>query len=399
MTIFRPNLWNMIAFNKAVKDCTAGQRKIHKRDYLANGKIPVIDQGKMPIAGYTNDPDHQYKGDLPVVLFGDHTREIKYIDFPFALGADGVKALSISHLFIPKYLYYYWKSQPIPSRGYSRHFKFFREIDLPLIPLSEQRRIVEILDQADALRKKRAEAEAKAARILPALFYKMFGDPATNPMGWNVRPFGKVCVSRLGKMLDAKQQTGQHNQPYLRNANVHWASFDLSEVYQMDFNEKDRLEFSLKKGDLLICEGGEVGRCAIWQEEIPECYFQKALHRVRPLPGEAISEYLLYLIWEMAKKGGLRESTSSLTIAHLTGVRLKKLQIMVPPIEVQEIFANQVMQFNKNSNVQRLSHLRINELFTALLYRAFSGDLTAKWREAHMKELLDEMELQAKYLN
>ena len=152
------------------------------------------------------------------------------------------------------------------------------------VPPSEQRRIVEILDQADRVRRLRTEADAKADRILPALFIKMFDVPATNPMGWPVKRFDRICESRLGKMLDRKQQTGQRPRPYLRNANVYWDRLDLNTVLEMDFDESDREEFRLRKGDILICEGGEVGRCAIWNDELPECYFQKALHRVRPYP-------------------------------------------------------------------------------------------------------------------
>ena len=131
----------MVSFNCAVKDRTGGQYKVLKRDYLPHGQIPVIDQGQKFIAGYTNNHEAIYKGELPVVLFGDHTLAFKYVDFPFALGADGVKVLSIDRAFVPKFIFYYWISIPIQSRGYSRHFKYLREIELPLIPLSEQHRI------------------------------------------------------------------------------------------------------------------------------------------------------------------------------------------------------------------------------------------------------------------
>jgi restriction endonuclease S subunit len=217
-----------------------------------------------------------------------------------------------------------------------------RKMPIPLPPLSEQRRIVEILDQADALRKKRAEADAKAARILPALFYEMFGDPATNPKGWPIRHFESICDSRLGKMLDAKQQTGQHQRPYLRDANVYWDHLELDSILEMDFDEADRDEFRLEKGDVLICEGGEVGRCAIWDDDLPECYFQKALHRARPMEGTATSEFVLYLLRELAQNGSLMDAVSKMTFAHLTGVKLKALRIPVPPVSLQEKFSSRV---------------------------------------------------------
>lgn len=275
----------------------------------------------------------------------------------------------------------------------------YASLGVPLPPLSEQHRIVDILHEADCLRKLRREADAKAARILPALFLKMFGDPMTNLKRWPLRTFEDVCDSRLGKMLDEKQQTGKHRRPYIRNANVQWNRLDLESVFEMDFDPAEREELRLRNGDLLICEGGEVGRCAIWRDELPDCYFQKALHRARPKPRASTAEYLLHLLWALSQRGGLREATSQVTIAHLTGVKLKQMVIPVPPFELQERFSELVQGLAPIDALRRQCGKRINDLWETTLYRAFSGQLTAKWRSAHMKELRAEMELQAKLLN
>lgn len=133
-------------------------------------------------------------------------------------------------ILVPKYLYYYLNSpgaraelariQSTTSGLRNLDTKLYLIQPVPLPTLTEQHRIVEILDQADRLRQLRAEADATADRILPALFLKMFGDPVVNPNGWPVKRFDEICESRLGKMLDAKQQTGSHRRFYLRNANV-----------------------------------------------------------------------------------------------------------------------------------------------------------------------------------
>ncbi len=270
--------------------------------------------------------------------------------------------------------------------------------EIPLPSLSEQRRIVEILDQADRLRRLRTEADAKTDRLLSALFVKMFGDPSTNPTGWPVKRFDKICESRLGKMLDQKQQTGRHARPYLRNANVYWDRLDLQEVLEMDFDESDREEFRLRKGEVLICEGGEVGRSAIWNDELPECYFQKALHRVRPYSGIATAEFIVYLLWGLAQRGALQDTVSKVTFSHLTGVKLKALRIPAPPFALQEKFAMQVRATKRALSQTDLARNRISSLFDGLLHRAFSAELTASWRKAHMKELVQEMEQQARLL-
>ena len=252
-----------------------------------------------------------------------------------------------------------------------------KEMEIPLPPLSEQRRIVEILDQAYRLRRLRAEADAKAGHILPALFIKMFGDPATNPVGWPIKRFDMICESRLGKMLDQKTQTGRNPRPYLRNANIYWNRIDLQQVLQMDFNDSDREEFRLRRGDILICEGEEVGRSAIWNDELPECYFQKALHRVRPYQNAATPEYIVFLLWRLANIGALRDTASKMTFSHLTGVRLKALQIPVPPFELQQEFSMQVQATKEILNLTGSNHDRISSLFIGILHRAFSGTLTA----------------------
>ena len=247
------------------------------------------------------------------------------------------------------------------------------QIFLP--PLAEQRRIAAILDAADALRAKRREALAQLDTLLQSTFLDMFGDPVTNPMEWEVVRFKTLGTSRLGKMLDNGKQTGDCQSPYLANFNVQWGRFELNELRQMDFDEADREEFRLRDGDLLICEGGEVGRTAIWREELDGVYFQKALHRVRLVPKRATPEYIMYYMWFMAQNGGFRDYTNAATIAHLTGIRLKHLPIPLPPLELQCRFAAVVESVEQQRARQRAHLAELDTLFASLQSRAFRGDL------------------------
>lgn len=247
--------------------------------------------------------------------------------------------------------------------------------EIPLPPLTEQRRIAAILDQADALRAKRQEALAQLDELQKAIFIEMFGNPATNPKGWPNYRFEDVCPTRLGKMLDQKQQTGQNPRKYLRNANVQWFRFELSDVLEMDFDESSRNTFRLVEGDLLICEGGEPGRAAIWQGQIAECYYQKALHRGRPNPKIAKPEYLVWLFWFLAKGGKLNDHVTSATIAHLTGEKLKAMQIPLPPFELQAEFAERLAGVDKLKNSLENALTQADNLFSSLQHRAFQGAL------------------------
>jgi type I restriction enzyme, S subunit len=365
-----------VPFNSAVQDCTGGQVKVLKRDYLPSGKIPVIDQGQVFIAGYTNNDMAIFKGILPVILFGDHTLVFKYVNFPFALGADGVKVLSINKAFDPKFLYYYWMSTPIQSRGYSRHFKYLREKELPLVPLSEQRRIVEILDQADELRKKLAGADAKAARILPALFYKMFGDPATNQKGLVKKKLGDLIRVSSGNFLPAKNMDPAGHYP----------------VYGGNGINGYHSEFMFEEPVIVL---GRVGiYCGVVHYSEPKCWVTDNALYVAEQSKDLHSRYLA----EALRVVNLNQYAGRAGQPLISGNRIYPVEILVPPPEEQEKFASNIVYLHMHENRRRDAGDNIEKIFSVLLHRAFTGDLTAKWRDEHTKELMQEMEQQVKML-
>jgi len=116
----------------------------------------------------------------------------------------------------------------------------------------------------------------------------------TIPSSWELRQFGEVFDVKLGKMLSQKSRVGDSPLPYVRNANVQWGKVEVCDLLVMDFTDDEQERFRLRPGDILICEGGEVGRTAIWRGEIEECYYQKAIHRARPLNGRMDNEFLMY---------------------------------------------------------------------------------------------------------
>lgn len=243
--------------------------------------------------------------------------------------------------------------------------KKLEDIEINLPPLEEQKRIAAILDKAESLRRKRAQAIALADDFLRATFLDLFGDPVTNPKGWPVKAFDEVCTSRLGKMLDKGKQGNSNFRPYLRNANVRWFDFELSDVYEMDFSEKDRETFRLTPGDILICEGGEPGRAAIWKGQIEEMYYQKALHRARPKPDVAKGEYIVWLFYMLSKANGFDDHVTSATIAHLTGEKLKAMNVMLPPLTLQEEFNSIASKVSKivdkqSQALECIKNLRLN---------------------------------------
>jgi type I restriction enzyme S subunit len=156
------------------------------------------------------------------------------------------------------------------------------------------------------------------------------------PEHWSVCAVGHRYEVRLGKMLDEKRITGQFPGPYLRNTDVQWESINTEELPEMDFEPSEHERYSLKEGDLLVCEGGEVGRCAIWEAELPICFYQKALHRLRPLDPSLDNPRFQLCIMRMAcSKGVFEASSGKATINHLTAEAFRRYRFAYPPAHEQ----------------------------------------------------------------
>ena len=189
------------------------------------------------------------------------------------------------------------------------------------------------------------------------------------PGSWTWIRFAGVGEQRLGKMLDAQKNRGK-SKPYLRNTNVQWMRFELNDVKEMRVEEREEEELRLKHGDLLICEGGEPGRCAIWRDETAEMHFQKALHRVRPCDA-ILPEFLALNLQNDCRNEVLAGYFTGATIKHLTGRSLSAYPIPIPPLaEQRRIVAkvDQLMALVDQLEVQlATSHATAAKLLEALV--------------------------------
>lgn len=248
--------------------------------------------------------------------------------------------------------------------------------ELPLPPLMEQRRIAEILDQADALRKQRAEADAKAARILPALFYQMFGDPVSNPRGLRKEPLKKLIKVKSGNFLPAKEMDTAGKYP----------------VYGGNGVNGYHSEFMFEKPMIVL---GRVGvYCgAVHYSKSKSWVTDNALY-ISEQSDDLIDGYLV----EALRLANLNQYAGRAGQPLISGSRIYPVEILVPDQHLQESFAEQSRVLEELIEREEHASKQLAKLFDVLLHRAFSGELTAKWREAHMKELLQEMEHQARAL-
>ncbi len=170
-----PMGWDTAPFGDVVRDVSSGQPKTMKRDFKATGAFPIIDQGQSEVAGYVDDDDALFRGELPVIVFGDHTRIFKYADRPFAIGADGVRALQATARLEPLFAYWSLRLSPIPSAGYSRHFKFLREKVLMLPPMERQRRFSIAAKQTMGLGLRQSLAEIQVRDVAQMLHSRLLG--------------------------------------------------------------------------------------------------------------------------------------------------------------------------------------------------------------------------------
>lgn len=192
---------------------------------------------------------------------------------------------------------------------------------------------------------------------------------------WRKRKIGDLFDVQLGKMLNKAASSGPDQREYLTNINVRWGGFDLTNLNRMHFSERDRDKFRLIAGDLIVCEGGEVGRCAIWRDEHNDCYYQKALHRLRRRSSDILPEYTYQYFQFGAASGLFSEYSTRSSIAHLTREKLVQVPIPVPPLpeqaRISEVLqtwdaAREKLNTIRDAKEQRLVGLRAALLFGEL---------------------------------
>ncbi|MBY5585829.1 restriction endonuclease subunit S [Rhizobium leguminosarum] len=365
-------------FEDVIRDASGGNVKVQKGDYLSSGRYPIIDQGQDFIGGYTDDASHLVKGKGPWIVFGDHTRALKFVDFPFCMGADGVKVLQLLHPSKAdlKYVCHFLLFADIPSAGYSRHYKFLKRLQIPLPPLDEQKRIAAILDKADQLRQKRRQAIALLDSLTQSIFLEMFGDPISNPRGFAVKelqeivdPDRKITYGILMPGPDVPDGV-----PYVRVVDMRDGLVVVDQLRRTTSEiAQEYRRSSLRAGDLLISIRGHVGRLAVTP---PECGGANITQDTARLAiAGAHPHYVSALLSASEAQHWMAQRTKGVAVRGINLGDLKKFPVMLPAISEQNDFARQVEQKLK---VLQLKEAQLNSsesLFCSLQHRAFTGQL------------------------
>ena len=354
---------------------------LRQKDYLSSGKFPVVDQGQELIGGFTNDQQLVRDFEIPVIVFGDHTRCVKYVDFPFASGADGTKILVPRKGVDPKYAYFQLLSIELPTKGYARHFGELSKRSFVLPPLGEQKRIVVLLDAATArvteLTACYEQARTHANNLFTSALCQMFGDVDTK----SGTRLGEICID----IVDCEHKTVP-----IDETGVAWAvGTRAMSGNQIDFSKAKRISSATysewtrrmvpKSGDLILAREAPVGP-VVQVPESPKVALGQRTVLIRPDTKVVFTLYLHYLLLSEPIQRSMHFKSEGSVVSHLNvkDVRLLPLP-MVPPLEEQKrIVAQLDLMQAKTSEMVAAYDAKLTaakNLRQSILEAAFAGDL------------------------
>lgn len=373
-----------------VKNKVGRQNQIPAKDIAEVGRFPVVDQGQKFVAGYCDDERRVIDFDLPLIIFGDHTRCFKYVDFPFVLGADGTKVLLPNKkLYDPRFYYFALLALEIPSRGYNRHFTILNERTLPLPPLPEQTQIAHILSTVQRAIEAQERIIQTTTELKKALMHKLFTEGLRHepqkqteigpvPESWEVVPLSECAVVQTGIAKGRKVNAEEAVEvPYLRVANVQDGYLDLSEMKTITIRKNEQQRFALQDGDVVLTEGGDfdkLGRGFIWHGQIENCVHQNHVFAVRPDKAQISSEFFAYQSQSpYGKSYFLSVAHKTTNLACINTTKLKVFPVLLPPQDQQADIVEACSSIdgkirnatNKKTQLQDLFRTLLHELMTA----------------------------------
>ena len=359
------------------------EKKTKQKEYLSDGKLPIVDQGRGLIGGYTNDENKQLKCDLPVIVFGDHTCAVKYVNFPFGAGADGIKVLQPNDSIDSKYLYYglQYLVFCLNDRGYGRHYQHIEKLDLPVPPLTEQKRIVARIEELFSNLDSAVETLQKTKQQLEVYRQAVYGEAySTLNDLQNITDFFEISG---GLTKNSNRSSLPIVMPYLRVANVYYNYLDLTEIKQIGVKNSEIKEKLLKTNDLLFVEGNgsksQIGRVAIWNGNISPCLHQNHIIKGRP-NGKMLSKYaLFYLISRFGREQILKVASSTSGLYTLSTGKICNLKIPYCSIENQTTIINSIEEkVSICESIEQLVELTLQQaeaMRQSILKQAFEGGI------------------------
>lgn len=375
-----PKEWDVLPFLQVFKDATSGKVKIKKEDFLKNGELPIVDQGQSHFAGYSNDIELAVDSELPSIVFGDHTRAFKFIEEPFALGADGAKLLEPIVEADKKYLFYYLKQLRLESAGYSRHYKFLKETYIPLPPLEIQKQVAAVLEKADTLRGQCQQMEQELNTLAQSVFLELFGDPVSNPNNWVTKKLKDIVSIQSGATPSkANDDFWKGNFPWVspKDMKSTYISNSIDHISESVFKETNLKRIS-RDTILIVVRGMILVHTVPLAITIKDVSINQDIKAMKVLDDSIEPLYLLWCLKSqhdhiLSKVSTAAHGTKRLDMPDLVG-----LDICVPPIGIQGKFVEVIKKLDEQLTLAKASVSEHESIFHSLMQRAFKGKLELK---------------------
>ena len=368
-------------FCEVFDDYTSRCRKIPKEKYLSNGKYIVIDQGQNNIAGYTNTDDGLFE-DVPAIVFGDHTRIIKYVDEPFFLGADGVKLLKSKIKDANyKYLYYALRNARIPDTGYNRHFKWLKEINLEYKDAESQKNIVKTLDTVTNIIELYKVELSKLDNLIRARFVEMFGDPVKNTKGWEVKRLGELSI-QINSGNTPKGGSSVYVDEgiaFFRSQNVWKDHLEMEDIVYISNDTHASMKRSgLKNGDILMTKTGRIntensslGRAALYVGEDDKANVNGHVYFIRLKP-EVNNKFILRILVSVEYRDLIRRvCVGGIDKRQLNKEHIENFPIICPPDSLIDKYIELVDHIDKSKVEVKRALDEAQLLFDSLMQKYF----------------------------
>lgn len=356
-----------IPFSEVFADETKNGTKLKTSDYQTSGTYPIIDQGQEFIAGYTDSENGLYT-DVPAIIFGDHTRVLKYVDFPFFLGADGAKILKARKAHANyRYLYYALKSVRIPDTGYNRHFKWLKEATVSIPDFQNQEYIVFTLDSISRIISHRKSQLAKLDELVKCRFVEMFGDLSV----YEEKPLNDVCsfIDYRGK-TPVKTEAGV---PLItaKNVGIGVYSYEPREYIDSAIYDSWMTRGFPRVGDILFTTEAPLGHVCRIPEMSGRFSVGQRLIVIQPDALLLDYDFVSFILQSPDFQEKVLQKSTGSTVRGIRSKELIKLTIPIPPLTQQQTFADFVHCIDKLRIVIRQSLDEAQKLFDSLMQEYF----------------------------
>jgi len=363
---------------KPFEDCIESvkyTRKIQRKDFLNAGHYPIVSHEADFTNGYWDDEADVFKVTTPVVIFGDHTQVLKYVDFDFVLGADGVKILPPRNFLYPKFFFYQLQAVNFTSLGYARHYRLLKEMEIKYPPLAEQQRIVGLLDEAfEGLATAKANAE-KNLQNARALFESHLQAVFTQRgEGWMEKPLRVICDFSQGVQVDVKLQSDlRKDQSQVRFLRI----VDFTQGNEPErFIDNPGEKFLVCQSDIsLVRYGASTGFVCRGLEGA----IANNLFRVIPKDGHVSNDFLYWFLKSPAFQDEIKEIMNGAAMPAISFGVINEIAVAFPPQRDQLAIVSKLESFAEET--QRLArlyerkHAALEALKKSLLHQAFNGEL------------------------